>query len=197
MFEQFLPQRDPVGIVHREDFDCRSALGGLSDQERTFPSKMSRPSLKPGIEESRELLCDRIDPGQIRSLVEVTSQTAIGEIGETTAARVLPCDDMLDLIRRENVGFGKMAVFATIARPRANRLSEQFVHAYDLPLSDEAEKGHRRPSHRGRALFARRRLEPPRGYSGPGRSCGPCPPRQMSVQGASGRFRGRGHFSEA
>jgi hypothetical protein len=132
LFEQFSPQRDPVGIVHRKDFDCRSALGGLSDQERTFPSKMSRPSLKPGIEESRELLCDRIDPGQIRSLVEVTSQTAIGEIGETTAARVLPCDDMLDLIRRENVGFGKMAVFATIARPRANRLSEQFVPAYDL-----------------------------------------------------------------
>ncbi len=71
-------------------------------------------------------------PGQIRSLVEVTSQTAIGEIGETTAARVLPCDDMLDLIRSDNVGFGKMAVFATIARPRADRLSEQFVHAYEL-----------------------------------------------------------------
>jgi hypothetical protein len=30
------------------------------------------------------------------------------------------------------VGFGKMAVFATIARSRANSLSEQFVHAYDL-----------------------------------------------------------------
>ena len=37
----------------------------------------------------------------------------------------------------------------------------------------------------------------PRTSSGPGRSCGSCRPQQMSVRGASGRFRGRGHFSRA
>ena len=38
--------------------------------------------------------------------------------------------------------------------------------------------------------FARHSSEPPRGFSGPGRSCGPCRPQLMSVRRAIGRLGG-------
>jgi hypothetical protein len=128
LFEQFLPQRDPVGIVHRKDFDRRSTLGGLPDQERAFPSKMSRPSLNPGIEESRDLPRLRVDTRQVRPLVEIAPQAALGEIAKVVATPVLPCDDVLDLIGSDDVGFGEMAVLASIECPPANFLPEGFVH---------------------------------------------------------------------
>lgn len=93
-----------------------------------MPAEVFRPAMPSGIKQAGESLCLGVDAGEVWPLVEVTTETGIGQIAECVATSMLFRHDVLDLKRREDVRFGEMAVFALTARAFADLLLSRLVH---------------------------------------------------------------------
>jgi len=128
LVDQFLTERDAVGIVHCEDLDRRSSHRGFADEHRSFPPEVLRPAMPSWVEQSSELFRPWIDSSEVRPLVEVASQAGEGEVAEGCSTSVLLCNNVLDLKRREVMGFREAAVFAATSGPPPNMLLYGFRH---------------------------------------------------------------------
>ncbi len=84
-FEQGLADFNYSRIIHRQDDDGNPADGRLSDQIRPVPAKMAIPLVSARVEQLRELLANRIEPGDVRPLVAVVMQTGKRKIAEHCA----------------------------------------------------------------------------------------------------------------
>jgi hypothetical protein len=82
---------------------------------------MVLPPLAPGMKQHSDLTCFRIDPGQIRSFVEIAIDAREGEIVESIAAAVNFRDGVLDMKRRERrIILMQMTILASVLRTLAN-----------------------------------------------------------------------------
>lgn len=84
------------------------------------------------IEQARELFCLRIDAGEIWSLVKVTAEAGIGKIAKRVSASVLLGYNVLDLKRRQDMGFGEMAIFASPSSSLSDLLLDNLIHPWSL-----------------------------------------------------------------
>jgi len=58
-------------MIHRENDNGRPPDGGLANKIRSFPPKVSRPLVPSRIEQPGDFPRERIDPGDVCSLVSV------------------------------------------------------------------------------------------------------------------------------
>lgn len=132
MIHQLLAQIDAEGIIDGENLDRGSPHGGSADEYRPLPTEMSRPAMPSWIEQARELSCLGVDAGEIWPLMEITAEASVGEIAKSVSTPMLLGDDVFDLKRREDVGFGKAAIFAASGGALADFLLGDLVHPWDL-----------------------------------------------------------------
>lgn len=88
--------------------------------------------MPPWIEQAREFFCLRVDAGEIWSLVKVTAEAGIGKIAERVSASVLLGYNVLDLKRRQDMGFEEMAVFASPSGSLSDLLLDNLIHPWSL-----------------------------------------------------------------
>ncbi|HWE01879.1 MAG TPA: hypothetical protein VG326_05665 [Tepidisphaeraceae bacterium] len=95
--DQFRAKRHEIWIIHRENFDGCSPLGGLSDQEGFLPRKMGNPIVAARMKQAGQLSRERINAGNVRPLAAITSDATEREIFRIALTTVLAGDDMVDL----------------------------------------------------------------------------------------------------
>jgi hypothetical protein len=80
------------------------------------------------MKERDDLTAHGVDPGQIRSLRGVTPVAGERKIVRFIRPAVLPCDDMLNMMREPALFLPKQAIFTTIPRTLANELACRGIH---------------------------------------------------------------------
>ena len=94
---------------------------------------MFRPAIPPWVKKRRHVLCQRIDPRQIGSLVEIAAMTCQGEILCIIGAAVLFGHNVLDVMDQLAMVLMQPAILATLASPQPYEVSDGGIH---LLLSD-------------------------------------------------------------
>ena len=74
LFQQLYANLDEVGVVHRQYYNRSTTDGRFSDQVSTAPLKMPLPFMAPRMKEFCQLLGNRVNAGNIGSLVGVAVQ---------------------------------------------------------------------------------------------------------------------------
>jgi hypothetical protein len=81
------------------------------------------------MEQARELPCDRIDPRQIRALVQIVMMAGESQVGRHRRSFVLARNNVLDLERSDGgMRLGKPAVLAAEAGATADGPAQLWVH---------------------------------------------------------------------
>ena len=126
---QFCPQRNAIGCVHRHHSDSGTPTLGPADDDWPINTEMERPALPARMEQANNLSGERIDPGKIRSLVIVVMVTGQREVVWIVRASVLSRDYVLDVEVVEGlVVLVQPAVFAPMARSVPDQLDLGGVH---------------------------------------------------------------------
>lgn len=90
------------------------------------------PKLSAWIEERNDLLGCRIDAGQVRSLVQVTTITGQREIRRIVGAPVLPGNDVFDLQCQRRMPLCQPTILASVLSSKPDRIAERGIHRQNL-----------------------------------------------------------------
>jgi hypothetical protein len=113
-----LPQQgEPLGdahlVVEAKDERRRPALRGKPEDPSLIESEMHVPGVPTRVEKAGELLCLRVERGEIRSFVTVADNTAEGEVVLCVRPAMLMWDYMINLMRVERLTFWQQAILAS------------------------------------------------------------------------------------
>src|SRR5438105_15192442 len=90
---------------------------------------MPDPLHSSRMEQAHELPCDRVDPRQIRSLVQIVMMAGESQVSQNRGSIVLPRDNVLNLEWGDRgVRLGKPAVLATEAGATADGPAQLRIH---------------------------------------------------------------------
>jgi hypothetical protein len=97
--EQFGTALHSSFIVHREDMNCRTALGSEPDTPGAMKSEMFRPRVPPRMEERHEFSARGVDAREVRPFMSVASIAGQGQVARVVGPTVLFGDDVFDVMR--------------------------------------------------------------------------------------------------
>src|SRR5262249_18228685 len=126
--EEFCPQPEPPGVVHRQDKDRRSAGRCQAVDGNASEYEMVGPPVAPRVVERYEVAGHRVDPGQVRRLVQVTAVAGEDEVFGVVGAAVLLGDDVLDVVRQDAMPLTEKAAFTTVVRATPDECPRGGVH---------------------------------------------------------------------
>lgn len=87
------------------------------------------PDIRAGIEQKGDLLCFRVDPGQVRPFVTIAVGARQREIPLGVVPIMLARPDVLDMESHCRCSILRQpAVFATVVRPLSNKLANRGIH---------------------------------------------------------------------
>jgi hypothetical protein len=116
-------------VVHRQQLHSRTASRGSTDNHRSLPGKVFRPTVSAWMKQGHNLSAIRIKAGNVRSFVEIAKaarQRQVVRFGRTT---MLASDDMLDVEACKPRSYLRQpAVFASLAGSTANEGPQGLIH---------------------------------------------------------------------
>jgi hypothetical protein len=102
---------------------------GVSPMIRAPPlSKVVYPMISARLEQDDGQASFRIDRRKVRTFVTIARRTSKCKVRFVVCSPMLTSNDMLDLIRKEFIGFKDMAILATAAGTLSDAFSEFSVH---------------------------------------------------------------------
>lgn len=69
-----------------------------------------------------------IDPGQIRSLMEIAALASKRQVPDSVGATMLPGYDVLDMVGKVGMFLTEKTVFTMVVRARAHKIARRRVH---------------------------------------------------------------------
>ncbi|HVJ86276.1 MAG TPA: hypothetical protein VM452_11570 [Caulifigura sp.] len=116
-------------VVESEDSNGCPGHGSEPDNRESIKLKVLGPDVLPWMKETRHDAGFRIDPRQIRALVEVAGNTGEGQIREIVRSTMLPRNDMFDLVADERkFTFRQVTVFTALSGSGANLMPNIDIH---------------------------------------------------------------------
>lgn len=116
--------------VHTEHADGGSTDRGLADDVDSFPLEVVVPDLLAGMEEWCNRVRNGIDPGKIRSLVEIAIDAGQAEVRFIIGAAVFERSDVLDVQGGERrIFLMGLAIFAAVSGTLPDKGSRCGGHA--------------------------------------------------------------------
>ena len=121
--EKFLSHFDPLGFIHVEKLDRRTAYGCHAENNRLLAHKMVLPILSAGIEDRHNGVRQRIDARQVWTFVGVAVGTGKGQIAFNILTSMLFGPDMLNVKgEKSRRRLRQQAVFAALPGALSNEL---------------------------------------------------------------------------
>ncbi|MFO0967376.1 MAG: hypothetical protein U0793_17595 [Gemmataceae bacterium] len=116
-FDEFLSHGDHVGMIEREDDDGCATDGSSPEENRAVPAEMAFPFVAPRMKKWRSLLRFRINAPDVGALVAVAVETGESKVRQSSRAKVLLGNDVIDGERLCRIRpLGKAAVLTSITR---------------------------------------------------------------------------------
>jgi len=128
LVDQLRPVPNAMRQIDRQDNNGGATDRRAAHQHRAVPAEVPVPLVTARIEEPTFLARLWVDASQVRTLVTVTRETGRGAILKIIPASVLFGDDVLDLEHKFVELLRHPAVFATVACPFQDFLSDGIVH---------------------------------------------------------------------
>lgn len=127
--DQRFAQPDAMGKIHGQYRHGCAADRRTAHQNRTIPAEMPGPLVPPRVKEPGKFLADRVDAGQVRSLVQVVLVTGKGQVAWRIRTSVLTGDDVFDVECEERIiALMELAVFATLPRAPSDQVPRCCIH---------------------------------------------------------------------
>jgi hypothetical protein len=89
---------------------------------------MIGPSIAPRMEQLCEFPRQRIDPRQIRPLMEIAALASKRQIPNSVGAAMLPGYHVLDMVREVGVFLMEKTILTMVVRARAYKITRRGVH---------------------------------------------------------------------
>ena len=134
--EHFAPAQAIAG-VHLEQPDGGSSRGGFSHNVGTLTRKVIGPCIASGMEQRCENVGVGVNTAQVGALLKIALGAGEREVGGVIGAAVLPGDDVFDVEAEGRDLLRETAVFATVARPLADKIAGGDVHLCGLVMSEK------------------------------------------------------------
>jgi hypothetical protein len=128
MLENFPTHLPPAGVVHRQYLYGGAPDRACANDVHAFKDEVLRPAITPRMEKRRNLLSQRIDPSQVRTLMQIASVACQREIIRLIGAAVLPRHDVFNMMDQVAVFLVQPAVLATLASPLPNKVPRRRIH---------------------------------------------------------------------
>lgn len=126
---QALSQSDATRQIDRQHANRCAADCGTSHQNRPIPTKVSSPNMVSGMKERLDLIRARIEPGEVRPLVQVAEIASESEVVRVIATVVFPGNDVLDVKAQSwHDVLRKPAVLAAVLSACPNHSAETCFH---------------------------------------------------------------------
>ena len=87
--------------IHVEHSECGSPYRGLADQIDSLPLKMLAPLLTTRMKQLGYLVGLRIEPGQVRSFVQIAIDAGESKVINIIGSTMSPRDNVLHVKRRQ------------------------------------------------------------------------------------------------
>jgi len=132
MKDAFLHQEpaygDGIRPVDLQQMNRRTSGRRLSNQSSTIPGEMLVPLLPSWMKQRDDLIGDRVDARQVRSLVAVAVATRESQVFQYGGTTVLLGDDVVELERQFSERFWETTILAAVTGPDADGFVNRFVH---------------------------------------------------------------------
>lgn len=122
------PKLHPARIVHRQHGDRCATHRGESPEPHSIKLKMIAPLIATRMKQRGRLARQRIDPREIRPLMQIAALARQRQIPKNVGAAVLPGYDVLDVVRKVGVFLREKTILAMVVRARAHKIARRAVH---------------------------------------------------------------------
>ena len=116
---------EPDRVIHRKDPHRGPTARSQSDDDRSLPDEVLGPKIKSRVEQRRDSARLGVDPGEVRTLVQVAITTCQRQIFRVIGTAVLPGNNVVDRERRDREFFLRdPAILASDPPPDPSRTAE-------------------------------------------------------------------------
>lgn len=123
-----IPETHTSRSIHFQEPNSRAASRSRSNDDGAIQRQMVVPTIFARIEQQDNSLCQWVNGGQVRTLVQVATVASEGETLHVIASLILPCHDVFDVKRRLDGVLLKATVLAPIFRAVTYELAAPGVH---------------------------------------------------------------------